>query len=91
MSNEELIQLYNVIVLTTYLVLSGYFLGTAMVVAALFKFRRISLVLGAMYGVVVFLTPYSPNAFLGLIIVLCYAGYGIHKLVKYLKARKNKD
>lgn len=88
MSNEELIQLHQIIVLTTYLTVLGYLLGTALVFCAFFKLRKTALLLGAAYGFVIFITPYTASTILGFLIFLGYLGFGIHKLVKYLLKRK---
>jgi len=87
MSNEELVNTQMAIMLATYLASWSYILGSLIIGAVLFNFRRTAIVLGFLYALVIFVTPYRITTGLGLLLLLLYVGIGVTKLVKHIRRK----
>lgn len=89
MSNEDLINAQMAIMLATYLAGLGYILGSLIIGAIMFNFRRTALVLGFLYTLVIFVTPYGITTGLGILLFLLYLGVGIAQLVRVIRLKIN--
>jgi len=84
----EIANYQSAMLLATYLYILAMYLSTGFIIAASFKKWKTSMVIGILYGAVIFILPYKISTVLGLIIILtCSIALGRHAYKAY-KAKK---